>query len=111
MLTAVPRAGILACALALGALGAAYQIKGNIDLLLGEERGAAVDLRNRDKEHALFVRGQNPFDHMEASQPPWGYPIWIGVDLAGMAGGASLFCGDQCGRSGVLDVVGVSRAA
>ena len=73
MLTVVPRAGILACVLALGALGAAYQIKGNIDLVVGEGHGAAVDLRNRDKEQALFVRGQNPFDHMEASQPPWGY--------------------------------------
>ena len=79
MLTAVPRAGILACALALGALGAAYQIKGNLDLVLGEDRGAAVDLRNRDKEHALFVRGQNPFDHMEASQPPWGYPFGLAL--------------------------------
>jgi len=71
------RGGILTCALALCALGAAYQVKGNLDLIVGQDESSAVDLRNRDKEHALFARGENPFDRMEASQPPWGYPFGL----------------------------------
>ncbi len=69
----VPRSAVLAAAAALLVLGAAYQIKGNADLIWGTDPSSAIDLRNRDIEHGYFVRGDNPFDHFEASQPPWGY--------------------------------------
>ena len=65
--------GMLACAVALLLLGSAYQIKGNRDLVFGTTPGDAVDLRSRDFEQLHFERGENPFDYMTASQPPWGY--------------------------------------
>jgi hypothetical protein len=73
----VPRAVVLAAAIALLALGGAYQIKGNYDLIAGSHASSAIDLRNRDIEHALFVGGQNPFDSFDASQPPWAYPFGL----------------------------------
>ena len=73
----VPRQLLLAGAIALFTLGAAYQIKGNVELVAGTEPGSAIDLRNRDREQALFTAGKNPFDHMVASQPPWAYAFGI----------------------------------
>jgi hypothetical protein len=69
----VPRQFVLACAVALFALGAAYQVKGNIELIAGSMPGSAVDLKNRDMEQALFAEGKNPLDQMVGSQPPWAY--------------------------------------
>jgi hypothetical protein len=63
----------LACALALFALGAAYQVKGNIELIASTAPGSAVDLKNRDMEQAFFAQGKNPLDEMVGSQPPWAY--------------------------------------
>ena len=34
------RGGILTCALALCALGAAYQVKGNLDLIVGQDESS-----------------------------------------------------------------------
>lgn len=68
---------MLTAALAISALGVAYQAKGFHDLIWGDEVTSAVDLFNRDVEHRFFVRGENPFDHVEASQPPWGYPFGV----------------------------------
>ena len=73
----VPRAAVLAAAIALFALGGAYQVKGNYDLVAGSDPTSAIDLRNRDIEHALFVSGKNPFDSFDASQPPWAYPLGL----------------------------------
>jgi hypothetical protein len=73
MTTAVPRQLLLACAFGLFALGAAYQIKGNIDLVSGTSASSAIDLRNRDSEQALFADGKDPYDYMIGSQPPWAY--------------------------------------
>ena len=77
MPSAAVRHLVLLCVLALCALGAAYQIKGNVDLIGGTTPGSAVDLRSRDLELVMFVQGQNPFDYMTASQPPWGYPLGL----------------------------------
>jgi hypothetical protein len=72
-----PRAAVVAAAVALFLVGGAYQVKGNLDLIAGQETSSAIDIKNRDTEHELFVRGQNPFDSFEASQPPWGYPFGL----------------------------------
>lgn len=79
ILTATSRAAILAGAIGLVALGGVYQVKGNADLVWGTDRAAAIDLRNRDIEHTIFARGENPFDSFEASQPPWGYPLGLAL--------------------------------
>lgn len=81
MAARMPRAAVLACAVALFTLGSAYQIKGNVDLIWGATPASAIDLRNRDHEHELFVRGENPFDVFDASQPPWGYPLGLVLTL------------------------------
>lgn len=75
MMMAAPRRLVLSWVIALCALGAAYQGKGNLDLIWGTTPSSAIDLRSRDAEQALFAQGQNPFDHMHASQPPWGHPF------------------------------------
>jgi hypothetical protein len=69
----VPRRLLLAWAFGLFALGAAYQIKGNVELVAGDAASAAIDLRNRDYEQAFFMEGKDPYDHMVGSEPPWGY--------------------------------------
>jgi hypothetical protein len=71
------RAITLTAVLAIAALGVVYQAKGFHDLIWGSDVTSAVDLLNRDVEHRFFVRGENPFDHVEASQPPWGYPFGL----------------------------------
>jgi len=68
---------LLAAVAGLLVLAALYQIKGNLGLIVGGGPGDAVDLRGRELEHAFFVNGANPFDHMTASQPPWGYPFGL----------------------------------
>jgi len=60
-------------AIALLLLTAVYQAKGNVELIAGTERSSAVDLLNRHNEQRHFHRGENPFDVMPGSQPPWGY--------------------------------------
>jgi hypothetical protein len=77
MAGAVPRQLVLACALALCGLGAAYQVKGNVDLIVGQSPGSAIDLRNRDVEQAYFTAGKDPHDFMLGSQPPWGYEFGL----------------------------------
>ena len=85
--TATERSGTLAIALLLLALSAVYQVSGNVDLIGGKTPGDAVDLRSRDFEQIHFEKGENPFDYMTASQPPWGYlfgelltwPAWPAV--------------------------------
>lgn len=82
-----PRNLLLACALALFGLGAAYQIKGNLDLVAGQTPSSAIDLKNRDMEQRFFMEGKNPHDYMVGSQPPWAYqfgqlltwPAWPAV--------------------------------
>jgi hypothetical protein len=69
----LPRRLVLACAIALFALGTAYQVKGNIDLVAGDTPSSAVDLKNRDMEQAFYMAGRNPHDLMVGSQPPWSY--------------------------------------
>ena len=59
------------------ALGGVYQTKGNLDLIAGADTSCAIDLRNRDIEHTIFARGENPFDTFDASQPPWAYPLGL----------------------------------
>ena len=73
MAAAVPRRLVLAFALALSALGGAYQIKGNADLIAGQLPSSAIDLKNRDMEQAFFTAGKNPYEFMTGSQPPWAY--------------------------------------
>jgi len=83
----LPRRLVLACAIGLFALGAAYQVKGNIDLIAGDTPSSAVDLKNRDMEQTFFMEGKNPHDLMVGSQPPWSYqfgqlltwPAWPAV--------------------------------
>jgi hypothetical protein len=77
MAGAVPRQLVLACALALCGLGAAYQVKGNVDLVAGQSPSSAIDLKNRDREQAYFTAGQDPYDFMTGSQPPWAYPLGL----------------------------------
>jgi Glycosyltransferase family 87 len=85
--TLLPRPLLLACAIALFALGTAYQVKGNIDLIGGDTPSSAVDLKNRDMEQAFFMEGRNPHGQMVGSQPPWSYqfgqlltwPAWPAV--------------------------------
>lgn len=69
----LPRRLVLACAIALFALGTAYQVKGSIDLIAGDTPSSAVDLKNRDMEQQFFMAGTNPHDRMVGSQPPWAY--------------------------------------
>ena len=71
------RTAVLCATLGLVATGIVYQAKGNHELLWGTQRSSAVDLLNRDLEMRIFVRGQNPFDHVDATQPPWGYPFGL----------------------------------
>ncbi|MGE3472008.1 MAG: glycosyltransferase family 87 protein, partial [Vicinamibacterales bacterium] len=73
----LPPALVRAGAAGLLLLTLVYQVKGNLDLVWGTDRGAAVDLFNRDHEQALFTGGQNPFDVSTGSQPPWGYPAGV----------------------------------
>jgi len=75
MMMVASRRRLLAAAIALLALAAAYQIKGNVDLIAGETPGSAVDLRNRDMEQAYFAAGKNPHDYMEGTHAPWAYPF------------------------------------
>lgn len=77
MPVAVTRALMRAAAAGLLLLALVYQAKGTHELVAGTAPGAAVDLFNRDEEQALFVAGQNPFDHDTGSQPPWGYPAGV----------------------------------
>jgi len=95
------KAIVLLAPVVLMALAAAYQLKGNVHLLVGESHGDAVDLRNRWAETHYYLRGVNPYDvcfhnapslrdmadrlgtrevpvdpHLgmtDGSQPPWGY--------------------------------------
>jgi hypothetical protein len=76
-MAAVPRRLVLAFALTLSALGGAYQIKGNADLVAGQHPSSAIDLRNRDMEQAFFTAGKNPYDFMTGSQPPWAYVFGV----------------------------------
>jgi hypothetical protein len=73
----VPRQLVLACALVLGGLGAAYQVKGNVDLIAGTSPSSAIDLKNRDMEQAFFTAGKDPHDFMTGSQPPWAYEFGL----------------------------------
>ena len=77
MAAAVPRRLVLAFALALSALGGAYQIKGNADLIAGQLPSSAIDLKNRDMEQAFFTAGKNPYEFMTGSQPPWAYAFGV----------------------------------
>jgi len=77
MTAAVPRQLVLACALALCGLGAAYQVKGNVELVAGQSPSSAIDLKNRDLEQSLFTSGKDPYDFMIGSQPPWAYEFGV----------------------------------